>query len=251
MKKLILTTSLLTAASFSAFAQDTFTSSVSGSYTDSDNVDQYNVVGSYYFSPVSTRKGPLAEAVFLNRSNSINAGFNRSEVDFGGNSDSFNSWRIGGTVHVEDSGLFLNAGIAHANGSDSANYGLGAGYYLAKDWTVGINTNFDEDLEYLGVSVDTKKLYDLGGDTYLNLTASINNPDEGSTGYAAGADYYLNKNLSVGVGRSWSGSFTDGTTALNTNWFFTDTASVSISIARTEIDSFSDNTFSLGASARF
>ena len=251
MKKLIITSSLLTIASFSALAQDTFTSSVSGSYTDSDNVDQYSVVGSYYFSPVSTSKGPLAEAVFLNRSNSINAGFNRSEIDFGGNSDSFNSWRIGGTVHVEDSGLFLNAGIAHANGSNNSNYGLGAGYYLAKDWTVGINTNFDEDLEYLGVSVDTKKLYDLGGDTYLNLSASINNPDQGSTGYAAGADYYLNKHLSVGVGRSWSGSFTDGTTALNSNWFFSETASVSVSIARTEIDSFSDNTFSLGASVRF
>ena len=241
MNKLILTTSLLTFASFSAFAQDTFTSSVSGAYTDSDNVDQYNVMGSYYFSPVSTRKGPLAEAVFLNRSNSINAGFNRSEVDFGGNSDSFNSWRIGGTVHVEDSGLFLNADIAHANGSDSANYGLGAGYYLTKDWTVGINTNFDEDLEYRGISVNTKKLYDLGGDTYLNLSANISNPDGGSTGYAAGADYYFNKNLSIGVDRSWSGSFSDGATSLSTNWFFTDTASVSISISRTEIDSFSDN----------
>lgn len=251
MKKLILTTSLLTVASFSVFAQDTFTSSVSGAYANSDNVDQYSVIGSYYFSPINSSKGPLAEAVFLNRSNSINAGFNRSDIDLGGNSDSFNSWSIGGTVHVEDSGLFLNADIAHASGSDDANYSLGAGYYLAKDWTVGINTDFDEDLEYLGVSVDTKKLYDLGGDTYLNLTASINNPDQGSTGYATSADYYLNKNLSVGVGRSWSGSFTDGTTALNTHWFFTDTASISVSIARTEIDSFSDNTFSLGASARF
>jgi len=251
MNKLILTTSLLTVASFSALAQDTFTSSVYGAYANYENVDQYNVVGSYYFSPVSTRKGPLGEAVFLNRSNSINAGFSHAAIDFGGNSFSSNSWSIGGTVHVEDSGLFLNGAIAQANGSDRGYYGLGAGYYLSKDWSVSINTDFDEDLEYRGVSVDTKKLYDLGGDTYLNLTASINNPDQGSTGYAIGTDYYLNKNLSVGVGRSWSGSFTDGTTALNTNWFFTDTASLSVSIARTEIDSFSDNTFSLGASARF
>jgi len=251
MKKPILTTSLLAIASFSAFAQDTFTTSLEAAYANSDNVDQYSIFGSYYFSPINTSKGPLAEAVFLNRSNSIDASFNRSEIDFSGDSYSFNSWSVGGTVHVENSGLFLNANIAHANGSNAANYGLGAGYYLARDWSLSINTNFDEDLEYTGVSVDTKKLYDLGGDTYLNLTASINNPDEGSTGYAAGADYYLNKNLSVGVGRSWSGSFTDGTTALNTNWFFTDTASLSVSIARTEIDSFSDNSFSLGASARF
>jgi hypothetical protein len=251
MKKLILPISLLTVASFGALAQDTFTSSVSGAYSNTDNVDQYNVLGSYYFSPVSTHKGPLAEAVFLNRSNSINAGFSHAAIDFGGNSFSSNAWNIGGTVHVEDSGLFLNGVIAQTNGNDSGYYGLGAGYYLDKDWTVSINTDFDEDLEYLGLSVGTKKLYQLGGETYLNLNASINNPDEGSTGYAVGADYYFNKNLSAGVARSWLGSFTDGTTALNANWFFTDNASVSISIARTEIDSYSDNTFRLGASARF
>ncbi len=251
MNKRIITASLLTIASFSAFAQETFTASVDAGYANADSADQYSIFGSYYFSPINTSKGPLAEAVFLNRSNSVNAGFNRSEIDFSGDSYSFNSWSVGGVVHVENSGLFLNADIAHLNGSNAANYGLGAGYYLTKDWSLNINTNFDEDLEYTGVSVGTKKLYNLGGNTFLNLTASINNPDEGSTGYTVGADYYLNKNLSVGLGRSWSGSFSDGTTTLSSNWFVTETASVDITFARTEIDSFSENSFRLGASARF
>jgi len=251
MKKNLLISSMLAVASFGVLAQDSFTSSLGAGINKSDDVDQYGLSASYFFTPVDTTKGPLAEAVFLNRSNSITAGFNRSEFDFAGSEFSANSWSLGGTLHVEGSDLFINAATTQLNGFDSAGYSLGLGYYLSDDWSVSASTGFDEDLEYSNLSLSTKKLITLGGDTFLNLVASIDIPDQGDTSYSLGGDYYFNRYLSVGLQRSWADSFGDGVTAINANWFVNNTMSIGVSYAKTDVDGFTDDSFSLGASARF
>lgn len=251
MKKIIFVSSVLSITSFSAFSQNAFTSSIDASYVNSDFVDQYSVAANYYFTAIDTSKGPLAEAVFLNRSNSVSASFNRAVIDFSNDSFSSNAWAVGGVYHVEQSGLFLNASMAHVNGSDAAVYGLGAGYYLANDWAVTVDTTFDDDLDYAGIGFGTKKLYDLGGDTHINVSANIFNPNEGDTTYSGGADYYFNNALSIGLGRAWADSFSEGATSISANWFVTDTASVSLEFVRADDDSNAEDTFAISASSRF
>lgn len=252
----ILLASLLSLPSLSALAQDSFTSEVTASLFKLEEARVYALSGSYYFDPVTTDKGPLAEAVFLNRVDSVRGTFTRNELDY---ADSFvdrfsldiNSWSVGGTYHFENTGLFLSADVAHVNGDNAAGYGLSAGYYLSGDWTVSVATNFDENLEYQGFGLATKKLIDLGGDRFLNLQATYNNPDEGRANYRVGADYYFNKRLSLGLSHAWAREFDRGTTALNGQWFVADNLSITAQITDTDVRGDSENGYGLGIAARF
>jgi hypothetical protein len=249
MKKIILLSSILSFASFSVLSQDSFTSSIGARYGSSDNADSYIISGSYYFSPVDTTKGPLAEAVFLNRANDLSVGYTRREVD--GTPFSTNQVFIDGTYHVEDSSFFLNASVSKTNGSDSTGYGLGMGYYFSDDWTVTVSTSLDDDFDYAGLGIGTKKLLELGGDTYLSLSAGIGIPEEGDNNYSVGADYYFNSHISLRLQRSWIDSFSDGATSLYANWFVTSSVSLNVNYAKSEIDGFDDEIFGLGVNARF
>jgi hypothetical protein len=251
MKKLILYP-FIALASFASIAQDSFTSSIGAGYSYSKNIDNLSVLGSYYFSPVNNGKGPLAEAVFLNRVNAISASFNRVEVEGPfGSEFSNNAWGLGGVYHIDSTGVFLNLATSQANGADFASYSLGAGYYLSNDWTVSANTNFDQDLSYRGFGVSTKKLIDLQGDDALNLGASISVPKSGENAYALNADYYFNAHLSVGVSRSWASGFSGGTTGVLLTWFPTSSVSVSLGYARADIENVTNNSLALSANTRF
>jgi predicted porin len=243
MKKSLIFSSLALAASFNTFAED-FTSEIGVVFVDGDNVDTYSLAGRHYFAPVDTSKGPLAEAAFLDRSNEVNLGYIRAETDDFGNAS---TWVLGGRYQIEDSGLFINASTLQFNGSDAAVYDLGLGYYISNDWTVSIDTAFDDDIEYTGLALSTKKLLTLGGDRFLNLEATINVPDEGDDSYVVGADYYFTKNLSVGLDYAWADSFSDGGTVVNANWFVTPTTALSLRYAD---DSVSD-ILGVGLVARF
>lgn len=251
MNKFILAASLLTVSSFNAFGQDSFTSIIDAGYGTSDNNDFYNISGSYFLSPVDSAGGPLGEAVFLNRSNALRASFSRSESDFQDNSFSSNFWNLGGTYHLNNSGIFINIDMAHANNTispSSESYVLGAGYYLSDDWFVTMDTNYDEDFKYQNLTVGTKKLIDLGDDTFVSLNARVTNKNYN---YNVGADYYFNKRLSVGLGYTWYDDFDANTTSINANWFITETVSVSLGIDKFDNGVSSDNQFKFGARARF
>lgn len=244
MKKRTLLLSIMAAASCNTIAQESFTSEVSGLYASADGQDTFAVGGAYFFAPVDTSKGPLAEAVFLNRSNNINAAYTRVEFD---GPASANVWGLGGTYHIDNSGVFINVSTAQANGSDLASYNLGAGYYISNDWTVTLGTSFDDDLEYEAFDISTKKLLTLGGDAFLNLEAAMSVPDEGDNGYAFGGDYYFNKSVSVGLDYAWVDSFSDGVSTVSVNWFVT--PAISLALAYSEADS--DDAIAISVNARF
>jgi predicted porin len=139
--------------------------------------------------------------------------------------------------------------VPHVNnnsGPSSERYALGAGYYLSDDWFVTIDTRYDEDFKYANMSVGTKKLIDLGDDRFISLHGSVTREN-----YDVGADYYLNKRLSVGFAYNWFDNFDVDTTSINANWFITDTVSVNVSIAKLDNAVSSDKRANFGASARF
>jgi predicted porin len=251
MNKFILAAGLLSAASFSALGQDSFTSIIGAEYGTSDNYDVYNIDGSYFLSPVDTATGPLGEAVFLNRSTALRARFSHAKSDIQNNSLSSNTWNLGATYHLNSSDFFFNIDMAHVNnnrGPSAKKYALGAGYYLSDDWFVTIDTKFDEDFEYQNMTVGTKKLIDLGDDTFVSVNASVTNKNYV---YNIGADYYFNKRLSVGLAHTWYKDSDDDISAINANWFVTDTVSLSLGIDKLDKGSATDNRFNFGVSARF
>jgi predicted porin len=251
MNKFILAASLLSASSFSVLGQDSFTSIIGAEFGTSDHNDVYKINASYFLSPVDSTIGPLEEAVFLNRSTALRASFSRSKSDIQYNSLSSNSWNLGATYFLDNSDFFINIDMDHVNnntGPSSKRYALGAGYYLSDDWFVTIDTKYDEDLEYKNMTLGTKKLIDLGDDTFLSVNASVTNK---SYIYNIGADYYFNKRLSVGLAHTWHEDSDDDTTSINANWFITDTVSVSLGMDKLDEGSATDNRFNFGASARF
>lgn len=239
--------SLFAFSLMSGVAQADFNAELNGSVIKADDLKVYAVGGSYYFEQVSTNKGPLAEASFLDKQSSVDAVFSRWDFD-GGN---INAWGVGGTYVMQGTGLYLNAAVAHVNGYSEDSYSLGGGYYLSHDWTVSVDTEFDEDLNYQGFSLGSKKLFNLGSDNYINLEGSYTNPDEGDDSFTVSSDYYFNQFVSLGLGYEWADSFSDGVSSVRGQWFVNDKFAVSAEVAYVDVSDDSETTYMLGATMRF
>lgn len=247
MKKLSYAVSAFAMGLMSTFAHADFNKEMNVSLLKADDVNVYGLGGSYYFEPVKTNKGPLAEANFLNQQSSIDAVFTRFNFD---NND-LNAWAIGGTYVIQGSGLYVNAAVLHLNGFSDNNYSLGGGYYLAADWSVFIDTQFDDDTHYQGISLGSKKLFDMGREHFISVEGTYHNPDEGDDSFSIASDFYLNRNVSIGLGYEWSDKLSDGISSARTQWFVNDAFSLSAEIAYADFEGGSDTNYMLGASLRF
>ncbi|WP_340678916.1 putative porin [Paraglaciecola sp.] len=244
MKKLLCLSSIAALGLITQVAHADFNAELSGTVSNDDDV---KLGGSYYFQQVSTRKGPLAEANFLDKQSSVDAVFSR--IDSG--DDNVNSWLLGGTYVFQGSGLYLTAAVTHFNGLSSDSYTMGGGYYLSKDWAVSIGTQFDDDMDYQGVTFASKKLFNLGGDHFVSLDGSYTNPDLGDDSFTVASDFYLNRNLSVGLGYAWADSFGDGTSSVRSQWFINDRVAVNGQVSYVDYEGESDTSYMLGATMRF
>ena len=247
MKKLLSLSSFAALSLLAQVAHADFNAELSGVALKDDDVKLYAIGGSYYFNNVSTRNGPLAEASFLDKQSAVSAVVSR----FDGDDDNVNAWLLGGTYVVQGSGLYLNASVAHVNGYSADTYTFGGGYYLSRDWAVSIDSDFDEDMNYQGLTLGSKKLFGLGGENFVSLEGSYNNPDEGDDSFAVASDFYLNRHLSVGLGYEWSDSFSDGITSVRSQWFINERAAINGEIAYTDNNGNSDTSYLLGATLRF
>ncbi|MDP5031688.1 MAG: putative porin [Paraglaciecola sp.] len=247
MKKIAFAASLITFSLLSGVAHANFNSELNGAVLKADELKVYSVGGSYYFDSVNTSKGPLAEASFLDLQNSIDVSFTRFDLD----DQNLNSWGVNGTYVLQNTGLFLNAGIQHLNGYSENIYTLGGGYYLSRDWAVLVDTQFDDDMNYQGFSLASKKLFDLGNDNFVSLEGAYINPDSGDDSFAVSADYYLNRNLSVGLGYEWSDSFSDGVSTVRSQWFISEQFAVSAAVSYMDDNIGSTTLYNLGATLRF
>lgn len=247
MKKMTYAASLLTLGLISGVAHADFNAELNAAALKADNLDVFVIGGSYYFDRVNTTQGPLAEANFLDKQSSFDVAYTRFDFD----DHNSNAWALGGTYVLQGTGLYLNASMVHLNGYSEDAYILGGGYYLSRDWTVSVNTEFDEDLSYQGVSLGSKKLFNLGGDNFVTLEGEYTNPDEGDDSFAISSDYYLNRHLSVGLGYEWADRFSDGISSVRSQWFVNEMFAVSAEVAYVDYDEGSDTTYMLGALIRF
>ena len=213
----------------------------------------------YYLDPVSTDRGPLAEAAFLNRARGL-------ELGVGYNTET-SADTISGAFDYYSGDLYLSGGVSRTSASDDVFDSSGESYSARAGWMVMQNTRVSAGWTHARnratvdlpghslrvsdstdlIDVSVKHLMMLDGDSAINVTGGlVFNTDTDSTAFGTGLDYYPTRNLSIGTAVSHGNSSTD--LEFNTQYFFTPNVSARAAWRNPE---FGDSRFSLGLMGRF
>lgn len=204
LKKLTLATALIaslgTAHAYQAEVGGTI------ALVDPDNGDTstgFAIDGTYYFNPVQVKNSPLNEAAFLNRASNINAAV--SYIDY----DLFDvtTFNVGVEYFVPNSDFYVSGNIGQSStdtpigDDDTTIYSAELGYLpvpglLLAFGLAGYDNDAGDDVDptLRAKYVTQVGQYDMnfeGGASFGDLDA-----------YSLGADLYLDKTFSVGLGYS-------------------------------------------------
>jgi len=273
-----------------AYAEEQYQTEVSTNYLRSDldsngRSSMYGVSAVVFFDPVKTAEHSYAEAAFLERIGSVNAGVWNYD------------WKSGQT---EGKGPMLIVGVNYAqpgfplaiqamyytekikynglsNGKIKVNgYSLSIGNYFTDTLLVGVAYGYSKaDYSFTGFSSPStnskdyglfaKYVYELEHDRELSFEGNMgtSKSDDGTetlsnTNVALAIDYYFNRSLSAGVGidnRSGKDKANEGRTySTNVRYFFTPRISVQATYDRFRNDNpslFNDKTVGAILAARF
>lgn len=241
----------------------------------SAEISDSELLGRFYFSPVSTANRPLAEAAFLQKASSIYAGgvylrYKENDKEFSSSERGYGYGRqIGADFYIPNSMFFLGAGINETKykyeWSDD-----GVTERDSMDWEsqwhikAGVTpidgllvwSEFYEDVDVADAwNINAKYVMPLGvNGQWLNLEASYIDSDieEAKTLYIA-ADYYLDNHLSVGGGLTHYAYDDDDFDTneneyfIRANQYFTDSFAANLSY----VDGDYESRWTIGASLRF
>ena len=256
-----------------ALAKDSYQYRVSGSWhnIDSDNsdMDAYFLSGEMYFSPVSTKDHPLAEAYFIERIGSVGIGTNKWEAEFNSSGSSGDGQSFGINVLYVQSDLpyLFQAGYntsdseydAQPSSEISADmYYVGAGYYIMDNFLAGINyqqidsedNTGGSDLTDKRYSVYGKQVRELQNNNAYNILINFDifedeSPTQTYDDWELGlsGDYYLTNLISIGAGlrihRGDRESAEGNEYTLNNKTFFNQNVGVELSYSIFEADNSS------------
>lgn len=204
LKKLTLATALIaslgTAHAYQAEVGGTI------ALVDPDNGDTstgFAIDGTYYFNPVQVKNSPLNEAAFLNRASNINAAV--SYIDY----DLFDvtTFNVGVEYFVPNSDFYVSGNIGQSStdtqigDDDTTIYSAELGYLpvpglLLAVGLAGYDNDADDDVD---PTLRAKYVTQVGQyDMNFEGGASFGDLDT----YSLGADLYLDKTFSVGLGYS-------------------------------------------------
>lgn len=203
-----------------------------------DNGYTLAVDGTYYFAPVQVKGSPLNEAAFLNRSSNVNAAISYTDYDF----TDFTNINVGVEYFVPNTNFYVSGQINHVDTDfgDDTGYAAEVGYLPTAGLLVAVglaDTGEDTDATLRGKYVTQVANYD------VNFEAGVVFADDEA--YNLGADVYLDKTFSVGLGYTDTGF--DDAFQIRAKKFFSEQVSVEGSIA------FGDdvNTFGVRGAYRF
>ncbi|MEJ2444251.1 MAG: putative porin [Exilibacterium sp.] len=286
MKQVVLATviALLTA---SVSYAETYQVELEGGYTsiesDFDDIDLepdgdgWELGATYYFSPVNTDKGPLAEAAFLDRASEVSIGYSDSEVDLLGGKLETDAYLFGGRfvdissgwtfsanyTAVEDDILVQQGQNLFALDTEIDIWALSVGKYIGEgtevylsyaNRDVDLDVNEDSDTYSLGI----KHVATLSGQMYYAVDASVDFVDEGSDDgevWNGAFTLYPLNHLGVGVSISYADFDVDNTETYSVfgRWFVTQQLALSLSYDMEEVEdnNFETDIVSAGATLRF
>lgn len=203
----------------------------------------FAIDGTYYFNPVQVKNSPLNEAAFLNRASNVNGALSYKD-----DSDTFG---IGAGIEyfVPNSDFYLSGSIAHFDNDfgDETNYSAEVGYLPVPGLLVALGLlgvsedNADDEID---PTLRAKYVTQVGQyDMNFEGGASFGDIDA----YNLGADLYLDKTFSVGLGFSDSDLEGNDVFTIRAKKFFNQQVSLEGSI------NFADNadTFGVRGAYRF
>jgi hypothetical protein len=181
------------------------------------DTDSLDLGATLYFSPVSTAKGPLAEAAFLSKASEISFDISRhkEEDDYGGYKDKYDinkNFISGEFILPKPSLIFRGALGTGKNGeADTKLLALGFGGYITDHITLTLDyekVKYDSD-HFDDESVDSytlkyKQLIEFGGDSSLVLEPYLTHIEYFDDADAVGIDvvWYINRQLGLSAGIS-------------------------------------------------
>lgn len=199
LKKLVLTTALFAGLGMAHAYQAEVGGTIEILDQDRGGSDVgFAVDGTYYFNPVQVKNSPLNEAAFLNRASNVNGAL--SYVD---DSETFGI-HAGIEYFVPNSDFYLSGNISHFDNDfgDLTGYAAEVGYLPAPGLLVALGLvgisedNVDDEID---PTLRAKYVTQVGAyDMNFEAGASFGDIDA----YNLGADLYLDKTFSVGLGFS-------------------------------------------------
>ncbi len=223
----------------------------------SADYDVMGVAGRFNFEAVDTSKGPHAEAAFLDKSSSIGFGWTSIEPDVNG-ADDIDSFDFDVRVVTADN-LIVEASYGETDDGDSEsdNFSIGLGTYLDAntDIVASYQSTDDDgaDLDQFSVALHGVNPLTQGASLGYDVSLAYLDADQ-DDGHmlGAGATYYFNKNLGVGLSAELTeiGDYNDNTISLSASYFPQDNIELLVSYFDQGGDVDVDGIL-FGASARF
>ena len=232
LKKLTLATALIASLGTAHAYQAEIGGTIA--LVDPDNGDTstgFAIDGTYYFNPVQVKNSPLNEAAFLNRASNINAAV--SYIDY----DLFDvtTFNVGVEYFVPNSDFYVSGNIGQSStdtpigDDDTTLYSAELGYLPVPGLLVAVGlAGYDNDAgDDVDPTLRAKYVSQVGAyDMNFEGGASFGDLDA----YNLGADLYLDKTFSVGLGFSDSDLENSDVFTIRAKKFFTQQVSLEGSI---------------------
>jgi hypothetical protein len=234
---------LTAALSQSSFENDVETSSGRDNKEKTDT-DSFDLGATIYFSPVSTAKGPLAEAAFLSKASEISIDISREDLEFDddGDKDNFDvdSNVISGQFILPNPALIFRAALGQGKygEADTDILSLGFGGYITDHITLTLDYDqvkydfddygFDSSDSIDSFTVTYKQLIEFGGESSLVLEpylASIDVFDDNAAKLGIDATWYITRQLGLTAGISGyareeeDGDYSEGKSSIGVDYF--------------------------------
>ena len=190
-------------------------------YNDGDKSDETGLIAAHFFETVDTSKGPLDEAIFMQRTAGIGGSVSREDGNLGTTNYDGNTYGVALTVSRITTPFVFN--IAYNQGerdysgvinysSDITFYYVSVGYYV-EQYTLLTIGHSKYEAKYSGIStakitsdandISLKKLFLYDNDTALSLFGSYSKSEDQDGDqaqiYEVGGTYYPDRQLGFGV----------------------------------------------------
>lgn len=244
----------------------TYQGEFSAAYQDNDyesGVDGrfIGLEGKYHFAPVDTSTGPLAEAAFIEKSSNVYVQLGAEEIKGAGQTGDLYVRSIGADFYIPNSMFFLGAGVTEVKvKAPGVSYDWESSWFVKAGVTpikgLQLWSEFEEDVDVSEQwNINGKYVMPLAGEQALNLEASYEKSkiDIADDTITLAADYYIDRNLSIGGGLTNTSYVSQADINASTDYFvrarnfFTDKASLELSY----VDGEYENSLLVGGTIRF
>lgn len=208
MKKLVLTAVISALSLNAAYAYQVELNGNLGYTQTNTNAGDINTNGiggnaTYYFNNVTSNRGPLAEAAFIDRASNVSAGYGYAQTTDTNPEIRVHSFSLGGEWYVPNSNFYASANVNRPKiegvSSNSGVYNVEVGLLPINNLlvAVGVSSTYNQSHNDTDPTIRGKYLTKIGVND-VNFEAGARFGDH-SDSYNLKGDFYLDRTLSIGA----------------------------------------------------